>query len=518
MAKATEWILITIAIALLVMHAVSFGFCLQDDAFISLRFSRNLAENHGIVFNPGERIEGYTSVAWVLLGTIPFLIGTNPMEFVRIAGILAAVVASVAVALLAWRLSRGRRGAAVAASILVAGSPFMAAEAAMGMETTLFVAVVLLAVVCFLREYENERLSGVHSGLLFAVATLVRPEGAMVAIASIIYGIVLTRRHGQKPWRSTRNRILAFLVPVATHLVFRVIYYRDIVPNTFHAKVGGGFSSVMRGLRYAGDFAEATFPVLLLLAVLLMLSVIKRIRLEKEYVFLLVLTSMFTVYVVCVGGDFKPTFRFLAVPYTFIAALSGALIPRLADSFMASVGRSGKRESLLLVVATIVSGVAAFVLVGNDEDLRLFTEWRAEVLPMQLEVGRYLERAFPEGAVLAICDVGTIPYESNLTTIDMHGLCDRHIARREIETMGSGLAGHEKGDGRYILDRTPDVIVFRHAQLYYRPLSLDEIAVMPMSISEREIWSDSRFVEQYRLRCIPLNDYYFMCFAKINTI
>jgi hypothetical protein len=29
-----------------------------DDAYISLRYARNLIDAHGLVFNPGERVEG----------------------------------------------------------------------------------------------------------------------------------------------------------------------------------------------------------------------------------------------------------------------------------------------------------------------------------------------------------------------------------------------------------------------------------------------------------------------------
>jgi len=32
-----------------------------DDAFISFRYAHNLVQGHGLVFNPGERVEGYTN-------------------------------------------------------------------------------------------------------------------------------------------------------------------------------------------------------------------------------------------------------------------------------------------------------------------------------------------------------------------------------------------------------------------------------------------------------------------------
>ncbi|HNS73548.1 MAG TPA: hypothetical protein PKI81_09100, partial [bacterium] len=38
-----------------------------DDAFISYRYARHLVEGHGLVFNPGERVEGFSNLLWVLL-------------------------------------------------------------------------------------------------------------------------------------------------------------------------------------------------------------------------------------------------------------------------------------------------------------------------------------------------------------------------------------------------------------------------------------------------------------------
>ena len=52
-------------LALLVWLA-SVSWFLTDDAFISFRYVHNLLEGHGLVFNPGERVEGYSNFLWVL--------------------------------------------------------------------------------------------------------------------------------------------------------------------------------------------------------------------------------------------------------------------------------------------------------------------------------------------------------------------------------------------------------------------------------------------------------------------
>ncbi|MCE7959156.1 MAG: hypothetical protein DYH06_14645, partial [Acidobacteria bacterium ACB2] len=38
---------------------------LLDDAMVSMRYARNLARGEGLVFNPGERVEGFSNPLWV---------------------------------------------------------------------------------------------------------------------------------------------------------------------------------------------------------------------------------------------------------------------------------------------------------------------------------------------------------------------------------------------------------------------------------------------------------------------
>src|SRR5262249_8034083 len=38
-----------------------------DDAFISFRYIDQFEQGHGLVYNPGQRVEGYTHFLWVIL-------------------------------------------------------------------------------------------------------------------------------------------------------------------------------------------------------------------------------------------------------------------------------------------------------------------------------------------------------------------------------------------------------------------------------------------------------------------
>src|SRR5262249_53479206 len=87
------------ALALLVAHSLYYWF-LTDDAYISFRYARNLADGYGLVFNPGfERVEGYSNLLWVLL-----LAGAHACGLVieRVAPVLS-LAATVGLALLVAR-------------------------------------------------------------------------------------------------------------------------------------------------------------------------------------------------------------------------------------------------------------------------------------------------------------------------------------------------------------------------------------------------------------------------------
>ena len=68
-----------------------------DDAFITFRYAQNLVEGLGPVYNPGERVEGYSSPIWMLGSAIAIAVGADPVVSSKWAGLLAAGALSVAV-------------------------------------------------------------------------------------------------------------------------------------------------------------------------------------------------------------------------------------------------------------------------------------------------------------------------------------------------------------------------------------------------------------------------------------
>src|SRR3954469_12755146 len=74
-----------------------------DDAYISFRYAENLVAGHGLVFNPGERVEGYTNFLWVLIIAAVHALGGESLASAKL---LSTLANGVTLALVTWTAAR----------------------------------------------------------------------------------------------------------------------------------------------------------------------------------------------------------------------------------------------------------------------------------------------------------------------------------------------------------------------------------------------------------------------------
>ena len=420
-------LLLVCAGLLLVM--ASYGVCVQDDAYISFRYARNLAEGHGLVFNPGERVEGYTNFLWTLAFAPLIGLGLDP----TVPALVLGVAATLALLWSAWELG-GRHWLL---PLLVATFPGLSLEAVQGLESTFFAFLVC------------QSLRGGPRWWLWAgLAALTRPEGYAV------FGLLWLTRG-----RSLRD-LGAFAALSLPHLLFRVVYYGDIVPNTFHAKVGSPEvlqgAAVPRGLAYLGSSAWAALP--LFAALVLGLGLLARRReLRGDLARAALLVGSFATYIVAVGGDFKGTGRFV------LPAL--APVALLACAGLAALSRPTRP---LLALAAVLWAVPGW------QTLHGFAERRADKLVQLRDAGLFLKETLPPDTELAVSAIGLVPYYSELPTIDMWGLTDAHIAKAPVDGFGTGTPGHERQDFAYVRARRPALILPGPQLVTPEPLDLGD--------------------------------------------
>jgi arabinofuranosyltransferase len=285
--------------ALLTVNAVRFAW-LSDDAFISFRAIANLVSGHGLVFNPGERVLGFTNPLWTLLLTIPFAI-TKDIYGVTMVSSLTCVLG---LTVLLWRFYGGRWRAAWVLSILATSYTFVAFSTS-GLENPL--SHLLLGALFVLSLRRNGEMFWLF--LIGGLVVLNRMDHALIVGPMLI---AVSLRGSGLAW----NKICLALVPMAAWLIFATIYYGFPYPNTAYAKlnIGIGRSSVIaQGLGYLVDSLLTDTLVVPLIG----LAICAALAARKRHPILALWGAgigLYMIYVCWIGGDFMSG-RFLAAPF-----------------------------------------------------------------------------------------------------------------------------------------------------------------------------------------------------------
>ncbi len=474
-----------------------------DDALITYRYSCNLAQGKGAVFNENERVEGYTNFLWMLI--LSFFCDPGDEYLVihasTVLGIVFTLGALIVHFLLCRLLMQGNALYALLPVLLLGVNGAYWIWALCGLEGPMFIFWVLLGLYLLFRK--QSKGSPLAYVFLF-LASLTRPEGLIFALLSFLYPFKL---QGSPRVQFSSRKIVGiaiFLVPYLAYYIWRYYYYGYLLPNTFYAKTGGGWHQMLRGAEYILDFLHFYgLPLLIILAGYLFYHTKK-----AEDLFISLLCMVYFAYIIYIGGDWMPFYRFLA-PVLPLLYLLGGLGFR---SIMVGLGKTSDSRWLALVIAVILAIYTLLpALNSKHRDNLLFED---NLTRMRIKIGKYLKANASPDAVIAIGAVGAIPYFSGLKTIDMLGLVDEHIAHTKNLSFGS--AGHEKGDPEYIFNRKPDYI-FQLAALTDEPKSFDEFVHHFRNHRYSKLYNSEHFKEFYRLENMPL-DGRFLTYFKLKSV
>ncbi len=432
-----------------------------DDTFITLRYAENFAKGEGLCFNPGERVEGFSNPLWMIMLSGLAALGLNqdtadyalPLA-AKLLGILCLLVNFVLVA--RW----GLRGAArertpwhvfIPLAWFIASGPLVVWSVC-GLETALHALLLSLLVIGwgdigdFPAIPKRPRL--VISAMLLLV--LSRPEGAMFSVLALgLWGRGLNdKRQTANDGCSTKHRghlvvaVMSFALVVIGVAVFRLAYFGDWLPNTFHAKVSSGFLfQLQHGLQYLAGALLGTGGVVWMFVFRPRLNVIQ----------LILAGEMF--FILAVGGDWMFGFRFWA--HVMPVAIMGMMVVLRETTFFRPLTEWREIRIVALVwVLTCVQAIAFDRVVTWQNDYFVSGFRRLDLYPSEVYYRTAQEirkRAAPDD-LLAIGEAGVIPYFTRCRIMDYHGLVDTQIA-----AMPGRI--HEKATAQSILDRRPRFIL-----------------------------------------------------------
>jgi hypothetical protein len=418
-------------------YALAHRHNLVDDAYISLQYAKNWASGQGLVFNPGEKVEGYTNFLWVaVLAPLWPLSGHDPTAMARASTWLAIVLAVIGVGLVA---AVGRRvfprsvlPAAFAVLLLAFDDAFLSYTVVFALENHLLCACMLagLALVVY-----RPRRWELGLGTTFALVGMTRPDGLLWGgTFLLVYALpVLLRRRTDGPDLRALVKVAAsFAIIFGVYFLIRWRYFGDLLPNTFHLKVGSSFAGFPRGFDYLRSYLtqRSGLPLVGLLAVFF-----TRATWTRWLALHIVLHALYVAYV---GGDFYSGHRFLMALTPSLALLAGAVLDwalalERGPVFRATVLGAALAGCLAVRWGTLRYGPYTTELYG----------WGV-IADNNIEYMRWMKDAARPRSSMVVGDIGATGFFSDIEVVDVFGVVDHEVARKVVPKFGTGKPGHEK--------------------------------------------------------------------------
>ncbi len=431
-----------------------------DDAYITFRYARHLAEGYGLgAWNrTGEHVEGYSSLLWTLLLAGAARLGVD----VRLASkVLGAAAALVVIAALVRR--RDDRPAFLAGLFLAVYVPFVL-YAASGMEAVAFTSLVTLALV------GPAAWQPIVAPLLVAM----RPEGVLVAGIDVL----------ALAWRRERRRwivatAIAGALTLAAIAIHRWATYHALAPNTYYAKVaGGGVGHVKLGLVYVGGWMLAHAVVVAFLAIG---AVAVRRAGDRRGLMCLALFVAYILYMASAGGDPPTAFpvwrQFVHVaPAWVLVAMTG----------LTSVVRHRRWGQVAAAVGLALAANAGILLVQG----------RGGPRPGNADYFAWLASLATPTTTISSSYGGALPFLVDAVHIDALGLNTPYIARHG--TFDPDGPQDSKTDMRWVIEQRPDIIEgYLSGLALLRGAGPDEIIGARRRKMILEMVSSPRFQREY---------------------
>lgn len=433
---ASPWIVAGLALCYGLWFAYDHAW-VCDDAFISFRYSKNLVDGQGLVYNAGEYVEGYTNFLWVMMLAGGMVLSIDPVWLAQVLGVVFLLATFGLLAQTARAM-----GTVPLAAIGFALHEHILLFSTCGLETsmyTFFVTAGLLQLAG--ADRPGQFLRG---GLWLILATMTRPDGAIFyALGSLVVLIVTT---GRRDWRSFLNYALPFLVLYVPYFIWKFSYYGHAFPNTYYAKSGGD-SYFEQGFYYLGLYLSCYYYLIPALVIPLLLALRGRGKGFAEsglvsvrgYCLVVLFTLPFLIYVAKVGGDFM--FSRFCLPVTPALLLGLQYLCRSSRSWVGPAG------CLVVMAASFNTNYPADALKhGNErgvvEEPKSYPQWYVDsyrILGHRLKdlfAGTELRIAIDGGQAM-LAYFGEFPY-----VLEVNGLTDEFVAHREIAKRG--MVGHEK--------------------------------------------------------------------------
>ncbi|HKY22300.1 MAG TPA: hypothetical protein VJM31_13890 [Vicinamibacterales bacterium] len=444
-----------------------------DDANIFLVYARNISAGEGFVFNAGgERVEGFTSLLWVLICSAVLILTNNPERWLLGLNVLL-VSLTIGCCLRSFVFRRSSADPTISPSwaaaflmLLLTDYRYVAWSTVALMETALWTSLVTLSALLIVDE-RNDR--GKRAGLaaLVGLMLLTRPEALMWAPAVLMLVMVMRApcEGYSASLRLTRPAVLVFVFGTGLLTMFRLVYFGFPLPNTYYAKVS---PSLVFRLREGGTYLWlyiSSGPIPFAGAVAIVISTLHLIIVGARDIRTMVLCALAGVGLLIpalTGGDHFGGFRFYqpVYPVLLLALLNCVrfVLPRYA---VLAAQWKFRRGWVLVGGATLTAIFLAVQIVDWVQfEQRLSMRMEFEIAQKGRERGSVAERLFadlrPRPSIGTIT-VGGLKHAYNGDVIDLMGLNNIRMAHNGGDRIG--LRSHAAFEKRVFYEQKPTAVL-----------------------------------------------------------
>ncbi len=447
-------------------------FTLVDDAMISMRYAKNLANGFGLVWNIGEPpIQGFSNLGWTLYMTLIHLLPIPPSKISLFVMITSAVIL-LGNAWLSFKICKliapqMKRAPIIAATITAFYYPLVF-WSLRGMEVGIATFLVYAAVLLVIKPSQPVDLKkSLLLGLIVLLALIIRFD--MILQITLILGYLLYDRIKQKTQLISLSPVLFFyLAGILGIFLFQYLYFGSLYPNTYYLKVEGVsiIDRVTVGIKVFVEYASRDFltPLLIIVAGLFFFRDLRK----KEVSLLLALFFIQCVYSIYIGGDYAVPLnspqvdaanRFITQGMPSVIVLCGLVIDYFLSALLISSDPESRKKFYLSEILAIGLGLSILIIISGEPWFR-WTIYNTPLLDADIwrtKLGIHIRNYTDEDITIAAHAAGQIPYYSNRRTIDLLGKSDSVVAKGLPAS--SFRPGHNKWNYEYsILTLKPDLI------------------------------------------------------------
>jgi tetratricopeptide (TPR) repeat protein len=463
-------LLLALPLAIFGFHMYHLNFT-QDDTYIFLRYAKNFVNGHGLVFNIGERVEGYTSFSWLMLLIVALKCKLDPLIVAKTVGIICGGGSMIILFLIGRAINRERSPffALIAPCLLAANGAF-ALWTTSGMETALFNFLIIAGVYSYLLEHQANRMNFI-TPFIFALAALTRPEGIFVFSMTVLHRGYYVFIKKDFSFRQLGAWIGFFVLLVLPHIIWRLWYYGHPFPNSFYAKTGASAIYLKMGLSYTAIFLGQYG----LWGAALVVPIIGLWLMRQRPAWLGYFTLMmggWICYITSAGGDVLVENRF----YIPVILLMYLTVQEFCCVLPATLLPGWKKIAGTVIICAVLPGLFAWWTWWNPCRQIEHSRRQMDVVVYNYsELARWVNLQKGPRLTIATTGVGALSYNTDVTIIDMFGLNDEYIAHHPQYIPGLISPCREQTyNADYVLSRRPDYIYFI---LNARPTALAEKAL-----------------------------------------